>query len=326
MAEDDKIAETAVSITRDKNIKQQFAQLYDEIHKIIVGYDEVIEDVLVALFSEGHVLLESVPGMGKTMMTKTISSTLECEFKRIQCTPDVTATDILGDALYDEKTGQYKLIKGPIFTNILLVDEINRAQPKTQSALLEAMEEKRVTLGGTTYPLPRPFIVLATQNPLEQKGVFPLPEAQKDRFLFKTTLPYLSDEEEILIMKSKLREEKLSKVFNPAEILIIQKEIKETVFVSDSILEYAVKIVEETRNRKEVAAGASPRASIAFMTTAKTKAFLEGRDYVTPSDIRKLAFPILRHRIILYPEYKEMRITEDDIISKILQKIEAPID
>jgi MoxR-like ATPase len=316
----------AASIIRDKDIKQQFAQLYDEIHKVIVGYDEVIEDVLIALFSNGHVLLESVPGMGKTMMTKTIADTLEFDFKRIQCTPDVTATDILGGMHYDKATGKYKLIKGPVFTNILLVDEINRAQPKTQSALLEAMEEKKVTLGGKTYPLPKPFIVLATQNPLEQKGTFPLPEAQKDRFLFKATLPYLSDEEEILIMKSKLKEEKVNKVFNPAEILIIQKEIKDTVFISDSVMEYAVRIIQETRNRKELIAGASPRASIAFMMTAKTKAFLEGRDYVTPSDIRKLAFPILRHRIILYPEYKEMRVTEDDIIAKVLQKIEAPID
>jgi len=314
------------SITRDKDIKQQLAKLYDEIHKVIIGYDEVIENILTALFSNGHVLLESVPGMGKTMMTKTIADTLECEFKRIQCTPDVTATDILGGVHYDKETGEYKIVKGPIFTNILLVDEINRAQPKTQSALLEAMEEKKVTLGGKTYPLPKPFIVLATQNPIEQKGTFPLPEAQKDRFLFKTVLSYLSDEEEILVMKSKLKEVKIEKVFNPSEILIIQKEIRDNVFISDSVLEYAVKIVEETRKRKELISGASPRASIAFMMTAKTKAFLEGRNYVTPADIRKLAFPILRHRIILYPEYKEMRITEDDIIAKILQKVEAPID
>lgn len=320
------MAKEAKSISRDKDIKQQFAQLYDEIHKIIVGYEEVIEDVLIALFSSGNVLLESVPGMGKTMMAKTVAAALKCDFKRIQCTPDITATDILGGMHYDKETGKYSLVKGPIFTNILLVDEINRAQPKTQSALLEAMEEKKVTLGGKSYPLPQPFIVLATQNPLEQKGVFPLPEAQKDRFLFKTVLSFLSDEDEISIMKSKLKEEEISKVFNPAEILVIKKEIKDKVFVSDSVLEYAVRVVEETRNRKELSSGASPRASIAFMNTAKTKAFLEGRNYVTPSDIRKLAFPILRHRIILYPEYKEMRVTEDDIISKILQKVEAPMD
>jgi len=316
--------ETAM-VERDKDIKQQFAQLYSEIHKVIVGSEDVIEDIVVALFSGGHILLESVPGMGKTVLTNTISDTLECDFKRIQGTPDLTATDIVGGATYDENTKQYILRKGPVFTNILLMDEINRSPPKTQSALLEAMEEKHVTIGGKTYSLPQPFTVIATQNPLEQEGVYPLPEAQQDRFLFKTVLKYLSTEEEILIMKSQMGKQEISTVFNPAEIRIIQKEIEDTVFMADSILDYIVRLVDETRHRKELATGASPRASIAFMKAAKAKAFIGGEDHVKPQDIRKLAFPVLRHRTLLYPEYLDMGRTTDDVIAKILQKVQAPM-
>ncbi len=313
-------------VERDKDIKQQFASLYNEIHKVIIGNDEIIENILIALFSEGHVLLEGVPGMGKTELTNAIASTLDCIFKRIQCTPDLTASDILGMMKYNEETKQWELIKGPIFTNILLVDEINRAPPKTQSALLEAMAEKRVTLGGITYELPKPFIVIANQNPIEQKGTYPLPEAQLDRFLFKSVMKYLSPEEEIMIMKSKLKRQRINVIFNPAEIRIIQKEIFEKIFVADSILEYAVNIINETRKRRELMAGGSPRASIAFMRTIKAKAFIEGRDYATAEDVRKLAFPILRHRLILYPHFAEMGMTADDVIAKILQKVEAPMD
>ncbi|RLI88162.1 MAG: magnesium chelatase [Candidatus Altiarchaeales archaeon] len=312
-------------IGKDKDVYQQFARLYDEIHKRIVGNEEAIECILISLLCDGHVLLESVPGMGKTMLAKTISETLNCEFKRIQGTPDLTATDITGKLVYDEKEGKYVLRKGPVFTNILLMDEINRAPPMTQSALLEVMEEKKVTMGGVTYELPKPFIVIATENPLEQKGVFPLPEAQKDRFLFKVIMMYLTTEEEASIVKSKLRDVKINRIFNPAEILILRKEIKESVTIDDSIIDYAIKIVNETRNRRELQTGASPRASIAFMETAKAKVFLEGRDNVTVADIKKLAYPILRHRIILNPEYVEMRVTPDDIIKKILDKIEAPM-
>lgn len=312
-------------IGKDKDVYQQFARLYDEIHKRIVGNEEVIECILISLLCDGHVLLESVPGMGKTMLAKTISETLNCEFKRIQGTPDLTATDITGKVVYDEEDDKYVLRKGPVFTNILLMDEINRTPPMTQAALLEVMEEKKVTMGGVAYELPRPFIVLATENPLEQRGVFPLPEAQKDRFLFKVIMMYLTTEEEASIVKSKLRDVKINRIFNPAEILILRKEIKESVNMDDSIVDYAIKIVDETRNRRELQTGASPRASIAFMETAKAKVFLEGRNNVTVADIKKLAYPILRHRIILNPEYVEMRITPDDIIKKILDKIEVPM-
>ncbi len=312
-------------VERDKDIKQQFAQLYNEVHKVIVGNEEVIEDIIIALFAGGHILLESVPGMGKTVLTNTISNVLECEFKRLQGTPDLTAKDITGEMRYDENTKHYALRKGAIFTNILLMDEINRAPPKTQSALLEAMEEKQVTIGGRTYPLPAPFIVIATQNPLEQEGVYPLPEAQQDRFMFKTVLKYLSTEEEVMIMKSKMSSHELGSVFNPSEIQIIQQEIESTVFISDSILDYVVRIIDETRHRRELATGASPRASIAFMRSTKAKAFIEGRDHVKPHDIRRMAFPVLRHRVILYPEYSDTGTTTDDVIAKILQKVQAPM-
>lgn len=312
-------------IGKGKDIQQKFAQLYNEIHKIIVGSEEVIENVIIALFSGGHVLLESVPGMGKTVLTNTIAQTLDCEFTRVQGTPDLTASDIVGTIEYDEGLKENVLKKGPVFTNMLLMDEINRAPPKTQSALLEAMAEKNVSLGGKTYHLPGPFMVIATQNPLDQEGTYPLPEAQMDRFLFKTVLEYLSEDEEILIMKSKKSELKVNRVFNPAEILIIKKEMDESIFIADAILDYVVKIVNETRERREVQTGASPRASIAFMIASKVKAFMDGRDHVIAADIKKIAHPILRHRIILYPEYSDSRVTTDDVIRKILLKIEEPV-
>jgi MoxR-like ATPase len=313
-------------IERDRDIKQLFARLHDEIHKVVVGNDKVVEEILLALFCGGHILLESVPGTGKTLMSKTISQTLDCKYMRVQGTPDLRVKDIIGGVSYGEDTGQYKMDKGPIFTNVLLMDEINRSPPRTQAALLEAMEEKIVSIGGTTYTLPKPFIVLATQNPIETEGTFPLPEAQMDRFLFKSVIEYPSPEQEMMIAKSKLSKPSVEIIFNPAEILIIQKEIEETVQMSDSILEYAVKIVQSTRNRREIRSGAGPRASIAFMATSKAMAFLEGRDYVTVVDIKRLAHPILRHRILLYPEYSSMRVTPDDIITKILESIGAPMD
>ena len=310
---------------RDRDIKQLFTQLRNEVHKVVVGADDVIEEILLALFCGGHVLLESVPGMGKTLMSRTISQTLECEFSRIQGTTDLNATDILGGVFFDKESGKSTLQKGPIFTNILLMDEINRAPPRTQAALLEAMEEKTVSFGGKYYPLPKPFIVLATQNPIDQEGTYSLPEAQMDRFLFKSMIDYPELEDEILIAKSKVRSEKVDIIFNPAEILIIQKEIKETVNVPDPVLEYATKIVQATRTRREFMGGAGPRASIALMTTSKALAFLSGRDYVTSADIKRLVLPILRHRVILYPEYSSMQASVDDILGKVMDSIDAPM-
>ncbi|MBD3387383.1 MAG: AAA domain-containing protein [Candidatus Altiarchaeales archaeon] len=313
-------------VERDKDVFQQFRQLGDEIHKRVVGNDDVIENIVIAIFAGGNILLESVPGMGKTVLTKTIAETMDMVFRRIQCTPDLKASDILGRVLYDDKTGEQRLEKGPIFTNLLLVDEINRAQPKTQSALLEAMEEKMVTIGGETHKLPQPFTVLATQNPVEQMGTFPLPEAQNDRFMFKSVMQYLTLDEEMLIVKSKTKDTGISKIFNPPEILIIREEIENSITISDSVLEYLVKVVEGTRARREVSTGGSPRATVVFTAAVKARAFFKGRDFVNAEDVKMLAFPILRHRILLNPDSKDFGITTDDIIAKVLARVEPPVD
>lgn len=311
---------------RDKDVFQQFRQLHDEVHKKIIGEDEVIQGLMIAIFTGQHVLLESVPGMGKTVLCKAIADTMDMDMKRVQCTPDLTARDLVGRTYSDDDTGEKHVEKGVVFTNILLCDEINRARPVTQSAMLQVMEEQQVTLGGVDYELPQPFTVLATQNPVEQEGTFPLPEAQKDRFLFKIVMKYPTLEEEMLILKSKARKELINKVFNPPEIMIIREEIKNSVTISDNILEYMLKIVDSSRVRREVSTGGSPRAAVAFLDASKAKAFMEGRDYVTVDDIKELAFPILRHRIILNPDSKDMGITPDDVISKIVERVEAPVE
>ncbi len=313
-------------VERDKDIYQQFNQLYDEIHKRIVGNEDVIQEIVICIFAGGHILLESVPGMGKTVLTNVIADAMDSTFKRIQCTPDLTPTDIVGKRTWDEHQKKYVLEEGPVFTNILLVDEVNRAPPKTQSAMLEVMAEGKVTIGGETYKLPDAFTTIATENPVEQEGTFPLPEAQMDRFIFKVVLQYLTAEQEINILKSQHSREPINKVFNPAEILVIRKEIEENVFIADSILEYVVRLVDATRTRREVMTGASPRALIAFQKAARAKAFLEGRDFVTPSDIKRLAFPILRHRLILNPDSQDFGVTADDVIAKVLSRVEAPLD
>ena len=313
-------------VERDKDVFQQFRQLGDEIHKRVVGNDEVIENIIIAIFAGGHILLESVPGMGKTVLIKTVSETMEMDFSRIQCTPDLAASDIMGRLHIDEKTGAQTLLKGPVFTNLLLIDEINRAQPKTQSALLQAMEEQEITLGGTTYKLPQPFTVLATENPVDQLGTYPLPEAQKDRFMFMSVMQYLTLEEEMLIIKKKAKSADIEKIFNPPEILIIRDEINNNITISDSVLEYAIRIIGGTRTRREVATGASPRASVMFTVAARARAFFRGRDFVNADDIKALSFPMLRHRIILNPDSKEFGITPDDIISKVLEHVEPPVE
>ena len=313
-------------VEKDKDIFQQFRQLSDETHKRIVGNDDVIENILISIFAGGHILLESVPGMGKTVLAKTISETMDMDFKRVQCTPDLGVEDILGKIFFDDAKKENVLEKGVIFTNLLLMDEINRAQPKTQSALLEAMAEQAITLGGVTHKLPQPFTVMATQNPVEQLGTFPLPEAQKDRFMFKSVMQYLSLEEEMMIVKSKAHKVDIKKIFNPPEILIIREEIEKNITISDSVMEYTIKIVEATRTRREVATGGSPRASVTFVKAAKARAFFKGRDYVNSEDIKRLVFPILRHRIILNPDSRDFGITTDDVIAKVIERIEPPVD
>lgn len=299
-------------------------QIKSEVHKVIVGKDDIIEHILVAIIARGHILLEGVPGIAKTKIANTIAKALDLDFKRIQFTPDLLPSDITGTTIYNMSTREFDLKKGPIFTNLLLGDEINRASPKTQSALLECMQERQVTIGNVTNQLSAPFIVLATQNPLEMEGVYPLPEAQIDRFLFKLNVTYPTKEEETLLIKSSsYKIENINKIITAEQIIEIGK-ISEKVQITDEILDYIVNIVSSTRNNQNIHLGASPRASIAFLETSRVLAVIEGRSYVIPDDIKKLAFPILRHRLILSSEAEMAEINPDQLIDDILKIVPVP--
>jgi len=300
-------------------------EIKKEVHRVIVGKEDIIEFILIAIFAQGHVLMEGVPGIAKTKMANTIAKVLNLEFKRVQFTPDLLPADITGTMVYNMATKEFELKKGPVFTNILLADEINRASPKTQSALLECMQEKQVTIGNKTYKLPFPFIVLATQNPLEMEGVYPLPEAQIDRFLFKLNVTYPTKEEEIFLIKERTYEiENLRKILSAEDILKLSQMAKNEIKISDELIEYIVNIIFATRNHHQVYLGASPRATIALMETSKILALFENRNYVIPDDIKKLSFPILRHRLILTSEAEMGGIKPDKIISDILQSVPVP--
>lgn len=300
-------------------------EIKKEVHKVIVGKEDIIEFILIAIFAQGHVLMEGVPGIAKTKMANTIAKVLNLEFKRVQFTPDLLPADITGTMVYNMATKEFELKKGPVFTNILLADEINRASPKTQSALLECMQEKQVTIGNKTYKLPFPFIVLATQNPLEMEGVYPLPEAQIDRFLFKLNVSYPTKKEEIFLIKERTYEiENLRKILSAEDILKLSQMAKNEIKISNELIEYIVNIIFATRNHPHVYLGASPRATIALMETSKILALFENRNYVIPDDIKKLSFPILRHRLILTSEAEMGGIKPDKIISDILQSVPVP--
>lgn len=308
-------------------------QIYSEklianIEKVIVGKREVIEKALVALFCEGHILLEDVPGIGKTMLAKSIAKSLNIAFKRIQGTPDLLPVDILGVSIYNPETKKFEYRKGPIFSNVLLVDEINRATPKTQSALLEAMGEGQITVEGTSLPLPKPFLVIATQNPVEFEGTFPLPEAQMDRFFINLVIGYPGEKEEeevILIQRESHPINFLKPVLNVEDLLQIQKLIP-SVHIDDSLREYIVKIVRATREDPNVILGSSPRGSIALYKSSQAYAALNGRDYVIPEDVKTMAIPVLRHRIILKSEARLKRLTPDSIIERIISSIPVPLE
>ncbi len=278
--------------------KEIYSQILEEIHKHIAGKIDTIELMVIALVANGHALLEGVPGVAKTTMTKALSDTIQADFKRIQGTPDITPRDIVGYTYEDETSKKLVINKGPVFTNILLIDELNRMQPKTMSALLETLEEKQVSLGGEDLKLPKPFIAFATQNPLKIEGTEPLPKVLADRFIMKIDVDYPSMEEEQNILRIKEREEKMivKKVISIEDILVMQEEAKK-ISISDEVVRYISKIVNATRVDMHVVMGASPRADIAFMNCAKAKAYLEGRKDVTIDDIKFLARPVLSHRI-----------------------------
>jgi MoxR-like ATPase len=299
----------------------------ENVERVIVGKREAIELLMVALLSGGHVLLEDVPGVGKTMLARAIALSLGLSFKRIQCTPDLLPNDITGVSVYNQRTGEFEFRPGPTFVNILLADEINRATPRTQSALLEAMQEHQVTVDGVSRPLNEPFIVLATQNPIEYEGTFPLPEAQLDRFLMRITLGYPDFSDERQILRNLRREhpiETVGQVVDGGELLSLRRQVWE-VHVDDSVSDYMVSLTHATRNHSDIALGASPRGSLALFKTAQAQAALAGRDYVIPDDVKRLVPITLAHRLILKPESQLRGRTTEGILQDILEQTRLDI-
>ena len=304
-----------------------------EVNKVVVGQDYMIKRLLMGLFTQGHILLEGVPGLAKTLTVNTLSSVLKLNFKRIQFTPDLLPSDVIGTMIYNQKKSSFEVKKGPVFSNIILADEINRSPAKVQSALLESMQEKQVTIGDDSYKLDLPFLVLATQNPIDQEGTYPLPEAQRDRFMMKLNVDYPSKEEELKIMQrmSDLNFKKSTKtILNKKDITAIQNEINK-VSISESIEKYIIEIVNATRKPSSIelnefedyiSFGASPRASINLSLASKANAFLSNRDYVMPDDVKEIAHDVLNHRIILNYEAEAEGIKPEFIIKNILEKVE----
>ncbi|MCK5217366.1 MAG: MoxR family ATPase [Methanosarcinales archaeon] len=300
-----------------------FKSVYNEISEVIVGQSEAVTQIMIAMLCDGHALIESNPGLGKTLIISTLSRMLDLKFNRIQCTPDLMPSDITGTYVVEEKGGskEFRFEPGPVFTNILLADEINRASPKTQSALLESMQEKQVTVGNMTYSLERPFFVLATQNPIEMEGTFPLPEAQLDRFLIKINLDYPSFEEENEIVDRYTGNvvPEVRKIMSKEQLIKLQM-LTRDVPISDELKKKVITIVSQTRTDKEfIEFGASPRASIALILSSKARALINGRNYVSDEDVQSMAYPVLRHRIILNFESQRKGISHDQVIDSILQ-------
>jgi MoxR-like ATPase len=298
-----------------------------EVAKVVVGQKRLIDRLLIAILADGHVLLEGVPGVAKTLTVNTLAKVLQLQFKRIQFTPDLLPADLIGTSVYNPKEAAFFVQKGPVFTNIVLADEINRAPPKVQSALLEVMQEKQVTIGGETFQTGKPFLVLATQNPIEQEGTYPLPEAQTDRFMMKVKISYPEREEEKKILE--LHSQKAAKTSPEAVLsgddILAMRALTASLYLDEKIAEYILNIVFETRAPSPLLEyGASPRATIALAQAAKAHALLQQRDYVTPFDVKEVAFDILRHRLILSYEAEAEQVDADTIISRILEKIPVP--
>ena len=319
-------------VIRDKS---QFVDvLFQEVGKVIVGQNTLIEKLVLALLCDGHVLLEGLPGLAKTLTVKTLAQTIDAQFNRIQFTPDLLPSDLIGTMIFNQATHEFYPRKGPIFTNIVLADEINRAPAKVQSALLEAMGEHQVTIGETTYPLEQPFVVLATQNPIEQEGTYPLPEAQLDRFLFKVKVGYPTIQEEKLMMNRMTSNEspKAGKVCNPQTILEARKLCNE-IYMDEKVKDYILNIIFASRTPEKfgladlkpyISSGGSPRATLALAKASRANAFIRHRGYVTPEDVKSVAYDILRHRILLTYEADAENINSEQVVRKILDRIEVP--
>jgi len=312
-----------------EELRNTVEQIKKELSTIIVGQKDFIELLIISILADGHALIEGVPGIAKTVTAKLFAKTLKTEFSRIQFTPDLMPSDILGTSVFNTKTTEFEFKKGPIFSNIILIDEINRAPAKTQSALFETMEERQATVDGTTYKMGQPFMVLATQNPIEQEGTYALPEAQLDRFLFKIKVDYPSVEEEVVILqnhherKGEKPQDQIKAILTPKKLVEFKKNIHEVV-VEQKILDYIANIITQTRNHPHLYLGASPRASIATLTAAKAFAAISGRDFVIPEDVKKALVPVLNHRVILTPEREMEGMTTENVVSMIMESVEIP--
>lgn len=301
------------------------SEIIRECQRAIIGKVDILRDVLIAFLSNGHVVLEGVPGLAKTWMARTFASILGCAFKRIQLTVDTLPADLLGSNVYNQKTGEFWFRKGPVFANLVLADEINRCPPKSQSALLEVMEERQVSIEGVTRKLPKPFLIIATQNPVEQEGTYPLPEAQLDRFMFRLILEYPTANEEADIIKLKHQEvtTDLRVLSDPAAIIRMQNACR-TVFLEEDVINYIRDIIVRTRNDPQILLGGSPRASLVLMNSSKARAAMHGRDYVVPEDVRKLCVQALNHRLILKPEAELEGLSVARVVAKILGEVDCP--
>ena len=308
-----------------KAVKRVYDAVSNNVSKVIVGKERVTELAVIALLCSGHILIDDVPGTGKTMLAKSFASSLSLAFSRVQCVPDMLPSDLLGVNFFDMKQNEFRFLKGPVFTNILLADEINRAMPKTQSGLLECMEEHQVTIEGVSYRLSEPFMVIATQNPIETKGTFDLPEAQLDRFLIKTDMGYPTHEESVEILSRKINGISIAgAVAATAEDVILAREEVQSVYVHRDLMSYASSICEATRREKNVVLGASPRAMIALVRVAQGKAAIDGRDHVLPDDVKYAAIPVLAHRLVFQNSFFHRRDAGREIIEKILDTIPIP--
>lgn len=323
---EEQIFQTRTDLTA---LNEAVMSIRQQIKKIIVGQDEMVKLIIAALLADGHVLIEGVPGVAKTLTAKLVARSLSVNFSRIQFTPDLMPSDVLGTPVFNPKEATFEFKRGPLFSNIVLIDEINRAPAKTQAALFEVMEEKQITVDGRTYPMQAPFMVLATQNPIEQEGTYRLPEAQLDRFLFKIVVPYPNESEEFEIlsqfhnMGNTDALSAINSVLQGEQIVQLRRQVK-TILMEEKLLQFIAKLTHQTRNHKSIYLGASPRASLAIMNASKAMAAIYGRDFVTPEDILEVVSPVLRHRIILSPDKEMEGISEDNVLKQIIQTMDIP--